>query len=137
MKKIIQFTSFAFIAVILSVVSVSAQFTQKFKANVPFSFSIGSKVYDAGTYNVKITKSGGAAGILTVVSTDGKRLDVFPILFAGESSANQYSFLFDRSGDVRTLTKIITTNASYEIPHVNSKPRATLARKREQASDAN
>ena len=137
MKKIIQIVSFAFIAVVLSVVSVKAQFTQKFNAQVPFSFSIGNKTYEAGTYKVQITKSGGVAGTMTILSSDGKRLDVFPVLFTGESLANESSFLFDRSGGDRTLTKIITTEASYELPQVNSKRREALAEKRERTSGTN
>jgi len=137
MKKFLQFISFAFIAVVISVVSVKAQSSQKFNADIPFSFSIGSKTYDAGTYQVRITKSEGAGGIMTILSKDGKRLDVFAVLSTGESAANESSFVFKRSGDDRTLAKVVTTESSYEIPQTNSKRRETLAEKRERSSGAN
>ena len=137
MKKFLQFISFAFIAVFLSVISVKAQATQKFNADIPFSFSIGSKTYDAGAYTVRITKSEGSGGIMTVLSRDGKRLDVLAVLSTGESPANETSFVFDRSGNDRMLTKIVTTDYSYEILQVDSKRTETLAEKRERSSGAN
>lgn len=137
MKKIIQLISFVFIAVVISVVSVKAQSSQKFNADIPFSFSVDGKTYDAGSYRVRITKPSGAGGILTLLNSEGKILDIFAVVPGGDSAAKESSFIFDRSGDDRTLTKIVTTETSYEIPKAKSNRRATLAEKRERSADGN
>jgi hypothetical protein len=131
MKKIIQLISFVFIAVVVSVVSVKAQAAQKFEANIPFSFSVAGKTYDAGNYKVKIAKPFGSAGIMTIWNGDGKVLGMFNVTSSGESTANESKFIFDRSGDDRTLTRIVTTETSFDVPRVNTKRRAVLAEKRQ------
>lgn len=133
MKKIIQLISFAFIAVVVSVVSVKAQSAQRFNADIPFAFSVGGKTYDAGRYKVKVAKPYGAGEFLTLLNSEGKVLDVFAITSSGESGAGESSFVFEHSGHEHTLTKIVSTDVSYELPKVGSKRRATLAEKRERS----
>ena len=62
---------------------------------------------------------------------DGKVLGMFNVTSSGESTANESKFIFDRSGDDRTLTRIVTTETSFDVPRVNTKRRAVLAEKRQ------
>ena len=137
MKKFLQLISFVFIAVLISVVSLNAQTTQKFNADIPFPFSVGGKTYDAGNYRVKITKSEGSGGIMTLLNSEGEILDVRTVISIGESMASDSSFVFEGSGGNRTLTKIVTTETSYAVTRSDSKRRATLAEKRERSQGAN
>jgi hypothetical protein len=135
MKKIIQFISFAFIAVVLSFVSVKAQSIQKFNADIPFSFTVAGKTYDAGNYKVKIVKQNGS-GVLTLLDSRGKTLDIFAVS-ATNNSGSVSSFEFANSGGDRTLTRIVSTDASFQVPEVGSKARETLANRRGRSSTSN
>ena len=137
MKNFLQIISFAFIAIVLSVVSIKAQAAQRLNADIPFSFSVGGKTYDAGNYKIKLIKYDGTSGIMTLSGRGGKVLGLFTVLSAGESSTNESTFVFYNSGNDRALSRIVTRDMSYEIPQADSKRRATLAENSERSTRVN
>jgi len=126
MKKFIQFISFVFIAVVFSVVAVSAQSSQKFKAEIPFDFAVGKNTYSAGTYNVRVVKSSTVA-VLTLSDQTGKELERISVSPTGTVPEAQSLFTFIRSGDKRFLSKITCAEASYDVPVSHSKMREAVA----------
>jgi len=126
MKKSIQFISFVFIAVVFSVVAVSAQSAQKFKADIPFDFAVGKNTYSAGTYNVRVVKSSSVA-VLTLSDQSGKELEHISVSPTGNAADEKSLFTFIRSGDKRFLSKISCAEAAYDVPVSHSKIRESVA----------
>ena len=127
MKKFIQFISFVFIAVVFSVVAVSAQTAHKFQAEIPFDFSVGKNIYSAGTYNVRVDKSTGTVGVLTLSDKDGKMLDRVAVSSNGMVSEKDSFFTFVRTGNQRSLSKISSAAAGFDVPWSNRKQKSMIA----------
>jgi hypothetical protein len=129
MKKIIQITSFLFIALIFSAVAAKAQSTERFKAEIPFVFSVGQKVYEPGRYTVKVTKSVSTDVILTILDNDGKVMKSVLVQPLNETGGLQSTFIFVTEGNDHSLSKILTSQSAYGIPLVNKKHRISMAAK--------
>ena len=127
MKKLVQFISFVFIAIVFSVVAVSAQTSQKFKADIPFDFSVGKNTYSAGTYNVRVVKSTNSVALMTIADENGKVLERISVTPNGTAPDSQSLFTFIRSGDKRFLSKISCDEAAYNVPVSRSKMRESVA----------
>jgi len=129
MKKIIQVTSFLFLAVIFSAVSANAQSAEKFKATIPFAFSIGQKTYEPGNYTVKISNHSEAGSLLTIFDSKGKPINSLVVRSLVDRRDDESTFVFSRSGEDRSLTKIVTRYSAYAVPETSLKRRISVAQK--------
>jgi hypothetical protein len=126
MKRSIQFISFVFIAIVFSVISASAQSSQRFDADIPFEFSVGGHTYAAGNYNVRVVKQGSVA-VLTLSDSTGKQLERIIVNPNGEASNDESLFTFVREGDQRILTKVASAEVGFDIPRTSRKQKALIA----------
>jgi len=129
MKKIIQVTSFLFLAVIFSAVSAKAQSAERFKATIPFAFSIGQKTYEPGNYTVKISNHSEAGSVLTIFDNKGKAINSLVVRNLVDRRDDESTFVFTRSGEDRTLTRIVTPHSAYAVPETSLKRRISVAQK--------
>jgi len=134
MKRFIQFLSFAFIAMVVSVAAVSAQSSQKFKADIPFDFSVGENTYAAGTYNVRVVKNSSYTGLLTLSDKDGKVLERLLVSPDAVSFGDESLFTFTRAGDKRFLTKISCAEAGYAV-RISDKADRSAAKRSAEKTD--
>lgn len=125
MKKIIQVVSFAFIALIFTAVAANAQSVQRYKAEIPFAFSLGSHKYEPGTYSMKITKLDSGGGLLTLFDNNGRALQRVVVSQNGETSRESV-IEFIRTGDQRSLSRIATAENGYLL-HRSGKKVKTVA----------
>jgi len=124
MKKIIQVISFAFIAFIFTAIATNAQSVQKFKAEIPFAFSVGNHNYEPGTYNVRVARSDNGAGVLTLMNNSGKSLQRVAVSQTVGSRESMMEFI--RNGDQRSLSRIASTDHGFLV-HRSSKKSKTVA----------
>jgi hypothetical protein len=123
MKKIIQVISFAFIALVFSAVAANAQSFQKYKAEIPFAFSLGGHDYEPGSYTVRVATSGNGAGILTLVDKRGRALQsVTASQTVGTSRESVLEFI--RTGNQRSLSRIATADYGFQIYIPSKKSKA-------------
>jgi hypothetical protein len=125
MKKIIQVVSFAFIALVFSAVAANAQSVQKYKAEIPFAFSLGNHNYEPGTYSVKVAKLDSSSGVLTLIDNQGKALQrVMVSQTVGTSRDSVFEFI--RTGSERSLSRIATPDSGFQL-HRSSRKSKTVA----------
>ena len=125
MKKIIQVISFAFIALVFSAVAANAQSVQKYKADIPFAFSLGNHNYEPGTYALRVAKSGYSSAILTLVDNHGKVLQsVTASQTVGTSRESVLEFI--REGNQRAISRIAGADYGF-IVHTSLKRGKAIA----------
>jgi hypothetical protein len=128
MKKIIQVISFAFIALVFSAVTANAQSVQKYKAEIPFAFSLGDHSYEPGTYTIRVARTGASAAIMTLVDSRGKPLQsVTASQTVGTSRESVLEFI--RTGNERSVSGIATADYGFFV-HTSSKKSKTVAENR-------
>jgi hypothetical protein len=125
MKKIITVISFAFIALIFTTAAANAQAVQKYKAEIPFAFSLGNHSYEPGTYSVKITRLDSLGGLLTLADRNGRTLQRVVVAQTGETSRDSV-LEFIRTGNQRSLSRITTADHGFRLNR-SSKKRRTVA----------
>jgi hypothetical protein len=117
MKKIIQLTSFIFIALIFSVVAANAQSARLLRMEVPFSFSVGNGSFPSGSYELRITQFASGGGVLSIFNDDGKAVTSVSVLNSrNESRPEKTNLVFKRSGDVLSLVEICTPDSAFQVP---------------------
>lgn len=111
-KKALQICSLLGLVVILAVVSAEAQTITQYKANIPFDFNIGNKIYPAGEYVVGVKDAHSQWTVLQIGQAQGRRdLRVMPALQSGSRSKGENTQLvFSRSGNRYDLTSLISTD---------------------------
>ena len=125
MNKIIQVISFAFIALVFTAVAANAQSVQKYKTEIPFAFSVGSHNYEPGTYNLKVARSDGGVGVLTLIDNSGRSLQRVAVSqTVGTSRESILEFI--RTGNERSLSRIATSDYGFLV-HVSSKKSKSVA----------
>jgi hypothetical protein len=110
------FTTLSLLAM-LTATSVKAQSNLHLEVNIPFEFSVGTKVLPAGEYTVRYM----AQGTLVIQSGDRHVSQVFNILSTQAGTGrDESSLVFTRYGDQYFLSKIWT--AGDNIGHMLRKP---------------
>lgn len=121
MKKFIQIFSLLSLVVVFSAFSANAQTVQRFEADIPFTFQIGDKSYEAGTYILRMSNI--ATGkVVTIEDSESRRLNKFFVLERGDSPRKNSILRFVRnSDDSLVLAKIITPEKGFAVGGVNLK----------------
>lgn len=123
MKRFIQICSLLTLVVVFSAVSANAQTVQRYEAEIPFDFNIGSKSYEAGTYTMKLSNAFGVK-VMTLINDQNRILQNFYVLDRGDSAKT--SFLrFNRSDDGLSLAKVFTPEKSFSVVGADSKSKAS------------
>ena len=114
---------------ILTVSSVYAQSNQEQTANIPFSFTVGSKVFPAGEYVVAHLNPQSDKAALLIKSADGRmsKIVLMTPVQAGEAQESA-RLVFNRYGEQYFLAQVWTPadNMGLELP--KSRSERTLAR---------
>ena len=105
----------AILTVLLGVGAIvgSAQINEGARVNVPFSFNVGDKAYDAGEYNVKFVRSGWSVASLVIQHQGAKEVQTVLLReFQGETS-DQFQLVFGGEEGNKFLAGIATSSGSY------------------------
>jgi hypothetical protein len=116
MKRIIQFLSVVSLAIAFGAISANAQSSRSFAASVPFSFSVGQKTLDAGTYKIKVTTSASGGAKVTFIDIKGNSVGVVLGTIDSNAKLGRSELVFDRSGGRRSLSGITTAGLGVIMP---------------------
>jgi hypothetical protein len=118
----VKISSLFVLAIILPVISVQAQSLRQYQAQIPFDFIIGSKVYKAGDYIIKVEKPLAAGTVLTVQNAKTHTLRQMTVLTNGSRSfLDKTVLMFDRYGDQYILTQMVSTDFGLSAPKTKIK----------------
>ena len=113
MKNLIRICSFLTLVVAFSFVSANAQTVQRLEADIPFSFNIGAKTYDAGSYVMRLSRATVGSQI-TLEDDKNNVLKTFYVLEKGDAPAKNSFLRFVRSEDeTMYLSRIFTPEKSF------------------------
>lgn len=136
MKKLIQICSLLSVVLVFTAVSASAQSVYGSEVEIPFSFSINSRTYEAGKYVVKLNKL--QSGAATVIIVDPKNDSVQTVLAQrnGSNADNSVKLVFEAVNGQRVLNEVLTPGGGFavmgnrkqrEVASVPAAPKAAAA----------
>ncbi|HKS28619.1 MAG TPA: hypothetical protein VJS44_12405 [Pyrinomonadaceae bacterium] len=117
MKSVI-LKSFAVVMLALSIVSLTAQAqsADHMKANIPFSFTIGSQTLPAGEYTVRYVNQNSGKSALLFKSIDGRTSRIVNMNVAQAGRAEmKASLVFNQYGDSYFLSEVWTGSDQYGL----------------------
>lgn len=105
----------ALISVIMGAGSIAAnaQINSAATVNVPFSFSVGPQIFEAGDYKVTIVKSGSSAATLRLRRLGSKDLGTLLLQELPGEDSNGLQLVFGDNGGNKYLAGITTASARY------------------------
>jgi hypothetical protein len=121
MNKLIQICSLLSLVFVFAAVSASAQSEYGSEVEIPFSFSVGDRTYEAGTYTVKLNKLQTDAA--TIIIRDRKNDSVQTVLARRNAGSADESveLVFDTVNGTKVLSRFITPGGSFAP--LNRQPR--------------
>jgi hypothetical protein len=133
MKKLIQICSLLSLLLVFTAVSASAQSEYGSEVEIPFSFNVGDREYEAGNYIVKLNKL--QTGAATIIISNPKTDSVQTVLArrSADSSDNAVKLVFDTVNGERVLSRVITPGGGFAI--LNRQPRNVAAREQDRKGE--
>lgn len=116
MKRLFQVTSVLGLALFLSV-AANAQSNFSGEIKFPFAFTFGDRHYDAGTYSVKVERVQSGTAAITLEGRDQKLQTVLASK-SGDSPSKEVDLVFDRIGEIRVLSRVVTPNGGFTLNRV-------------------
>jgi hypothetical protein len=116
------------VVAILAVSSARAQSISEQTADIPFSFTIGDKVFPAGEYSVRRLNLASDKIVLMIQSTDGRMsriVQTTPV--EGARPKEQSRLFFNRYGDQYFLAQVWTVGDRTGLELRRSRSERTLA----------
>lgn len=124
MKNLIRICTFLTLVVAFSFVSANAQTVQRFQADIPFSFNVGEKTYDAGNYVMRLSKAT-IGNKMTLEDDKNNVLRTFFVLERGDApTKNSYLRFVRTEDDSLYLSKIFTPEKSFAFAGGTPKAKA-------------
>lgn len=115
MKKLIQMLSLLNLVVVFTVVSASAQAEYGSEVEIPFSFKVEGRSYEAGKYIVKLVKSpAGAAAIKIDDPKTGRQQTVFTHR-SGEGASDDVKLVFNTIDGEKVLSSVTTPGGGFAL----------------------
>jgi hypothetical protein len=114
MKNIVQ--GFALFAVIFAFGAVAnAQINYGAEVNVPFEFSVGEKVYEAGRYTVKINKQLVSGAVLSIQKNGSDEVQSVLMNNNGGDRSSDVQLVFSSFEGHKFLTNVTTSISDYSL----------------------
>ena len=114
MKNIVQ--SIALFAVISAFgVVANAQINYGAEVDVPFDFSVGEKVYEAGKYTVKINKQVVNGAVLTIQKNGSEEFQSVLMNNNGGERSDDVQLVFSSFEGRRFLTNVTTSISDFSL----------------------
>ena len=114
MKNIVQ--SIALFAVISAFgVMTNAQINYGAEVDVPFDFSVGEKVYEAGKYTVKINKQVVNGAVLTIQKNGSDEFQSVLMNNNGGERSDDVQLVFSSVEGRNVLTNVTTSISDYSL----------------------
>lgn len=115
MKKFIQICSLLSLVFAITAVSASAQTAYGSEVEIPFSFNVDSRSYDAGKYIVKLSKLESGTGILTIGDPKNDSVQTVIARRNGETANGEVKLVFETVNGERVLNRIVTPSGGFAL----------------------
>ena len=114
MKNIVQ--SIAMFAVIFAFGAVAnAQINYAGEVDVPFEFTVGEKVYEAGTYSVKINKQVVNGAVLSIQKSGSDEFQSVLMTNNGGERSSEVQLVFSSVEGRRVLTNVTNSISDFSL----------------------
>ena len=111
-----KWTGFALFAVIFAFGAVAnAQINYGAEVNVPFEFSVGEKVYEAGRYTVKINKQLVSGAVLSIQKNGSDEVQSVLMNNNGGDRSSDVQLVFSSFEGHKFLTNVTTSISDYSL----------------------
>ena len=113
MKNFIQAFALFTIFFAFSAVAANAQINYRSQVEIPFSFSVNDRRYDAGNYIIKLNKSTEGAAAFTIQKEGTDKTQTVLLSDARGTLSNNVQLVFNGDVGTKYLSGITTSNNSY------------------------
>jgi len=115
MERVIRILAILCIVVGAGITAASAQINPAAKVTVPFSFKVGSRTLEAGSYDVRIVRSGLSAASLRLQRHGSREVETVLLQSVSGSSSDEFKLVFGEENGSKYLAGIATENSSYVL----------------------
>lgn len=123
-NSVVRVSSMLILAIILTVITASAQTFRAYRAEIPFDFTVGKKIYKAGGYSVQLNEVNQHINLLSVKDLNGRSLNQTVALKSGAVSGNKETrLIFNRYGNQYVLRKIAAPDFGIMLPKMKTERR--------------
>lgn len=122
--------SLALVALIvaLTALTAQAQSANQMKANIPFSFTIGSQTLPAGEYTIRYVNQDSGKTALLFKSADGRTSRIVNMMMSQKEEAlTKASLVFNRYGESYFLSEVWTGADQYGLSLPKSRAERNLS----------
>lgn len=127
MKKIIQLLSVACVALVFGSLTAFAQSGNLIKSTIPFDFTVGNKMLEKGSYELRVTDYTSGGAVVTFVDSKGNRIESLAGSVTTTQKFEKAELVFKLDGERRVLTEIATPAYAVDFPFGKNGTPATAA----------
>ena len=109
-----------------SAVSANAQINYRSQVEIPFSFNVNGRPYDAGNYIIKLNKPFEGAAAFTIQREGSDKTQTVLLSDVGGTRSDKAQLVFNGDDGSRDLSAITTSNNSYAFSRSKSQAQKTL-----------
>ena len=107
MRHRINLGAFAIIILALAAASAHGQLAQKYRADIPFDFSVGNSDLKSGSYAIGMFNDSSSTPVLGLLNRDnGRSMAIKPVIRSGFDYRDRAVLKFIRTGDHYDLAEI-------------------------------
>jgi hypothetical protein len=115
MKKFIQIGSLLSLMLVFTAVGAFAQSGYGSDVEIPFSFTVGDKAYDAGHYIVKVQKQSTGVSLLSILDLKTEETQNVILNSNGDAVGSQLKLIFASIDGKKFLNKVETPDRGYSL----------------------
>ena len=123
MRKFVKFINVISLTVGIAATGAFAQSDKTITVEIPHNFSVGDRSYDAGSYDIRISKNSAGGASVTLIDADGKRLNTVVAMANSTAADAKPELVFEGQGGDRVLSGIVLAYSGVSIPNAKSKKR--------------
>lgn len=131
MKKLIQFCSMLSLVVVLAAGAATAATPvgtdYGSQVQIPFSFNVAEKTFEAGTYIINVNKVSSGAATLVIRNVKTGESQALVMTSRGDGPADDLKLVFENVGDKKVLTKVKTSSETFALLNPRVDKRSTGA----------
>jgi hypothetical protein len=120
-----------------SAVAANAQINYRSEVEIPFSFSINDRTYDAGNYIIKINKTTVGAAAFTIQKEGSDKTQTVLMSDVRGTLSSNVQLVFNGDNEAKYLSGITTSNYSYAFNRTKAPVEKTIAAGTDIGSGAN
>ena len=128
MKKLLQVGAILTVVFAFTAVAANAQINYGARVEVPFSFNVGEKTFEPGTYSVRIRKLATNSTVAMTISKAGSNVSQTVVLSSGcGERSDEVQLVFSDENGAKYLSGVTTADSAFAL--ANAKAAGTVTAK--------